>query len=192
MQPGVEPLDGRAGMQHRLVEPLGLLLALAQVALDLGPHRTRDVDEEADLLDLCLHRHGRLARRLTTTPTHDAGGRRCGCSLRPACWRRCGCRIRYGYAPLHLVALDEVHHAGNLVRRQATQQRQADIAVSLRLREAEADHEHLLVVAHLAVIGVPRGHPDVEARVLRQDFLVQGIECGQVAVRRRQQCVEQF
>ncbi len=94
--------------------------------------------------------------------------------------------------PLHLVALDEVHHARELIRRQATQQRQAHVAMPLRLREAEADHEHLLVVAHLAVVGVPRGQPHIEARILRQDFLVQGIEGSQVAVRCRQQRVEQI
>ena len=68
--------------------------------------------------------------------------------------------------------MDEVEHAHDLVRRQAAQQRQADVAVALEVAEDQRDDEHLLVVADVAVVGVPGRQAHVEARVLLDHVLV--------------------
>ena len=90
--------------------------------------------------------------------------------------RRCRCRHgRSGaYLSRRLAAVDEVEHAHDLVRRQAAKQRQADVAVAFECAQHQGDDEHLLVIAHVAMVVVPRREPHVEPRV----------ELDQVAVNR--------
>ena len=58
VQKRVHPLDGLACHQHGAVEPLGIRLALAQVADDLRAERARRVAEQTELFD---DRRGRAA-----------------------------------------------------------------------------------------------------------------------------------
>ena len=88
--------------------------------------------------------------------------------------------------------MDEVEHAHDLVRRQAAQQRQADVAVTFEGAQHQGDDEHLLVVAHVAVVVVPRGQPDVEPRVQLDQVAMNRLDLVELAVRRRQQRVEDF
>ena len=61
VQQRVQPLDRLAGDQHGAVEPVGVGLALAQVARDLRLQRPRRVAEQAELLDDRLRRRGSAA-----------------------------------------------------------------------------------------------------------------------------------
>src|SRR5207253_1492581 len=71
-----------------------------------------------------------------------------------------------------LAAMDEVEHAHDLVRRQGAEHRQTDIAMSLEIAEDQRDDEHFLVIAHVAVVGVPGTQAHVETRIAGDDILV--------------------
>ncbi len=55
VQQSVEPLDRLAGHQYAAVEPIGVSLALAQVARDFRLRAPRRIAEQAELLHHCLH-----------------------------------------------------------------------------------------------------------------------------------------
>ena len=86
--------------------------------------------------------------------------------------------------------MNEVEHADHLVGRQAAEQCQTDVAMSLESAEHERDDEHLLVVADVAVVVIPGGQADVEPRVLLDQLAMYRPDLLQLAVRRRQQGVE--
>ncbi len=88
--------------------------------------------------------------------------------------------------------MDEIEHAQDLVRRKAAQHRQADVTMPLEFAEDQCDDEHFLVVAHVAVVGVPGAQANVEARVLRHHVLVDRPDLRQLAVWSRQQRVQEF
>ena len=121
--------------QHAAVEPLGVRLALAQVPHDLGPQR-----------------RGGLRNRPNSSTTVATGASALGHASRPS--------LLPGAAapdlPRRLAAVDEVEHADDLVGRQAAEQGQADVAVSLEGAQDQRDDEHLLVVADVAMIVVNR------------------------------------
>ena len=56
--------------------------------------------------------------------------------------------------------------------------------------QRQRDDEHLLVVAHVAVVGVPRREADVETRVLVHQIRVNQPDAVQLTVWRRQQRVQ--
>ena len=88
--------------------------------------------------------------------------------------------------------MDEIEYAYDLVRRKAAQHCQTDVTMPLELAEDQCDDEHFLVVAHVAVVGVPGAQADVEARVFRHHFLVDRPDLRQLAVWSRQQRVEEL
>src|SRR5262249_35939 len=73
---------------------------------------------------------------------------------------------------------------------QAAQHRQAHVAMALEIAEDQRNDEHLLVVADVAVVGIPGAQPHVKARVLRNDVLVDRPDLRQLPVRGRQQRAE--
>ena len=92
--------------------------------------------------------------------------------------------------PRRLAAVDEVEHADDLVRRQAAQHRQPDVAVALEAAQDQRDDEHLLVVADVAMVVVPGRQADVEPRVLLDQLPMHRPDQLQLAVGRRQQRVQ--
>jgi hypothetical protein len=90
-----------------------------------------------------------------------------------------------------LTAIHKVQHPADLVRRKIAPQRQPNIAVTREIAERQRRHEHLLVVAHITVVGIPCRQTDVEPRVGAHDLLVHRPDFFQLAVRRGEQRVQQ-
>ena len=172
--------------QHRAVEPVAVRLTLTQVTRDLRAQRARRVLEQTERLGrrldllrlhrrlLCVRRCLCCARLLGLTTEHlvqHTRDRARAIRLRPR--RRLGrndgghCPPLYSDLARRLAAVDEVEHTNHLVRRQLAQHRQTDFTVADEVAQDQRDREHLLVVAHVAVIGVPCGQTHVEARILR-------------------------
>ena len=183
MQQRVQPLHRLTSCQHTSVEPLRVRFALTQVTSDFRLHRPRDVAKQAEVFR-DLDRLGsffQLARlRRTEQLARNASARSLGCLV-----KRLSVFARAGLSGL-LAARDEVDNANHLVRRQVAQHCQAYIAVTREIRQHKVYDEHFLVIANIAVIGVPCGQPNVEPRVLADQVLVHRPDLRQLAVRSRQ------
>ena len=176
VQERIHPLDRLARDEHAAIEPFRIGFALAQVANDLGPQRPRWVAEQTELLD----------------------DLRCGARGRfRFCFRRARAASPLPAAPRahlpgRLAAMNEVEHADHLVWRQAAQDRQADISVAFECAQHQGDDEHLLVVAHVAVVVVPCRQPHVEPRIELDQIPMDRVDLIELAMRRREQRVQDF
>jgi hypothetical protein len=186
VQERVQPLQRLAGGERGRVEPVGVGLPLAQVPGDLGLQRPRQVAEQPELVhqrDGATFSQLRLARLLPL--------RRLLVDLRLERLRGHVVRLLIDRdRHVLLAAVDEVDDAADLVRRQVAEHREADVAVAREVGQRERDDEHLLVVADVAVVAVPRGEAHVEPRVLFHQLGVQRVDEAQLAVRAGEQAVE--
>lgn len=88
--------------------------------------------------------------------------------------------------PRRLAAVNEVEYADHLVGRQAAEECQTNVAMSLERAEHERDDEHLLVVADVAVVVIPGAKADIEPGVLLDQLAMYRPDELQLAMRRRQ------